>query len=82
MEDILLLKQYINDLSTKEIVKLWEEYGTAWIANTAYQLLTALLFTDPSFSMKILPKVRKLNNRIKNIISMRINKKKHDEGMC
>lgn len=71
MEHIFLLKQYINDMTTNDAVNLLQEYGTSWLATIIYHLFIALLFNDPSFSIKILPKIKDLNHKIKNIIDSR-----------
>ena len=71
MEQIFLLKQYINELTTTEAVKLVQECGISWLADTVGQILTSLLFTDPSFSIKILPKIQYLNCKIQDIINWR-----------
>ena len=71
MEEILLLKQYLNGLSTAETMELMEGYEASWLINTVCQLLTALLLTDPSFTTTILPKIQDIIIKIKRIINER-----------
>ena len=80
MEEILLLKQYLNGLSTAETIELLEGYGASWLTNTVCQLLTALLLTDASFTTTILPKIQDIIIKIKQIINERESHQKMNEG--
>lgn len=81
MEDLLLLKQFINQLSKQDILELMNECEMSWLADIAFQWLATLLLLDESFAVKILPLIQQINKKIKKVINLRKKDNKIDTGM-